>query len=159
MPSFLNKVFGRKTSDDRDQVKPFQDSNDNGLLDGKYEAVSPLNFVTPSLSKAQTGKDNAGFSLFRPKSRFASPHSSHKRMENLPQLSLQLPSLKDNAESLELGVFEVDPESQRILSDSVIGSKLLNPLEALILVRACAQTITERGTSLPINQYTDIQRS
>lgn len=148
MPSFLNKVFGRKTSDDRDQVKPFQDSNDNGLLDGKYEAVSPLNFVTPnitSLSKAQTGKDNAGFSLFRPKSRFASPHSSHKRLENLPQLSLHLPSLKDNAESLELGVFEVDPESQRILSDSVIGAKLLSPLEALILVRACAQTITERG--------------
>lgn len=145
MPSFLNKVFGRKTSEDRDQVKPFQDSNDNGLLDGKYEAVSPLNFVTPSLSKVQTGKDNAGFSLFRPKSRFASPHSSHKRMENLPQLSLQLPSLKDNAESLELGVFEVDPESQRILSDSVIGAKLLNPLEALILVRACAQTIIERG--------------
>jgi hypothetical protein len=154
MPSFLNKVFGRKTSDDRDQVKPFQDSNDNGLLDGKYEAVSPLNFVTPnitSLSKAQTGKDNAGFSLFRPKSRFASPHSSHKRLENLPQLSLHLPSLKDNAESLELGVFEVDPESQRILSDSVIGAKLLSPLEALILVRACAQTITERGKSSPIN--------
>jgi hypothetical protein len=148
MPSFLNKVFGRKTSDDRDQVKPFQDSNDNGLLDGKYEAVSPLNFVAPnitSLSKAQTGKDHAGFSLFRPKSRFASPHSSHKRTDNLPQLSLQLPSLKDNAESLELGVFEVDPESHRILSDSVIGAKLLNPLEALILVRACAQTITERG--------------
>jgi hypothetical protein len=154
MPSFLNKVFGRKASDDRDQVKPFQDSNDNGLLDGKYEAVSPLSFVAPnitSLSKAQTGKDHAGFSLFRPKSRFASPHSSHKRMENLPQLSLHLPSLKDNAESLELGVFEVDPESQRILSDSVIGAKFLNPLEALILVRACAQTITERGELLPIN--------
>jgi hypothetical protein len=60
-------------------------------------------------------------------------------------LSLQLPSLKDNAESLELGVFEVDPESQRILDDSVIGAKLLNPSEALILLRACAQTITERG--------------
>lgn len=148
MPSFLNKVFGRKTSDDRDQVKPFQDSNDDGLLDGKYEAVSPLNFTAPiitSLSKAQTGKDHAGFSLFRPKSRFVSPHSSLKRTENLPQLSLHLPSLKDNAESLELGVFEVDPESQRILDDSVIGAKLLNPLEALILVRACAQTITERG--------------
>ncbi|KAG1767352.1 hypothetical protein EV702DRAFT_752982 [Suillus placidus] len=148
MPSFLNKVFGRKTSDDRDQAKPFQDSNDNGLLDGKYEAVSPLNFTAPiitSLSKAQTGKDHAGFSLFRPKSRFVSPHSSFKRTENLPQLSLHLPSLKDNAESLELGVFEVDPESQRILDDSVIGAKLLNPLEALILVRACAQTITERG--------------
>ncbi|KAG1751754.1 hypothetical protein EDB19DRAFT_1198150 [Suillus lakei] len=148
MPSFLNKVFGRKTSDDKDQAKPFQDSNDSGLLDGKYEAVSPLNFTAPhinSLSKAQTGKDHAAFSLFRPKSRFASPHSSHKRMENLPQLSLHLPSLKDNAESLELGVFEVDPESQRILDDSVIGAKLLSPLEALILVRACAQTITERG--------------
>ncbi|KAG1816816.1 uncharacterized protein BJ212DRAFT_176129 [Suillus subaureus] len=148
MPSFLNKVFGRKTSDDRIQAKPFQDSNDNGLLDGKYEAVSPLNFTAPNintLSKHQTDKDHAGFSLFRPKSRFTSPHSSHKRTENLPQLSLHLPSLKDTAESLELGVFEVDPESQRILDDSVIGAKLLNPLEALILVRACAQTITERG--------------
>lgn len=147
MPSFLNKVFGRKTSDDRIQAK-IQDSDDNGLLDGKYEAVSPLNCNTPNistLSKVQTGKDHAGFSLFRPKSRFTSPHSSHKRTENLPQLSLQLPSLKDNAESLELGVFEVDPESQRILDDSVIGARLLNPSEALLLVRACAQTITERG--------------
>ncbi|KAG1873775.1 hypothetical protein F4604DRAFT_754783 [Suillus subluteus] len=147
MPSFLNKVFGRKTSDDRIQAK-LQDSNDNGLLDGKYEAVSPPNFTAPNintLSKVQMGKDHAGFSLFRPKSRFTPPHSSHKRTENLPQLSLQLPSLKDNAESLELGVFEVDPESQRILDDAVLGARLLNPLEALILVRACAQTITERG--------------
>lgn len=146
MPSFLNKVFGRKTSDDRIQAKHFQDSNDNGLLDGKYEAVSPLNFTTPSIStSSKTDKDHAGFSLFRPKSRFTSPHSSHKRTENLPQLSLQLPSLKDNAESLEFGVFEVNPESQRILDDSIIDAKLLNPSEALILVRACAQAITERG--------------
>lgn len=148
MPSFLNKVFGRKTSDDRIQAKHFQDSNDNGLLDGRYEAVSPLNFTTPSIStssKAQTDKDHAGFSLFRPKSRFTSPHSSHRRTENLPQLSLQLPSLKDNAESLEFGVFEVNPESQRILDDSIVNAKLLNPSEALILVRACAQAITERG--------------
>ncbi|KAG2125749.1 hypothetical protein DEU56DRAFT_564087 [Suillus clintonianus] len=142
MPSFLNKVFGRKTSDDKDQAKPFQDSIDNGLLDGKYEAVTPLNFTAPNLSKVQTGKDHAGFSLFRPKSRIPNSPSSHKRTENLPQLSLHLPSLKDN---VELGVFEVDPESQRILDDSVIGARLLNPLEALILVRACAQTITERG--------------
>ncbi|KAG0700996.1 hypothetical protein DFH29DRAFT_586797 [Suillus ampliporus] len=143
MPSFLNKVFGRKTSDDKDQSKLSQDSTDNGLLDGKYEAVSPLTYPAPSLPKAQAGKDHAGFSLFRPKSRIGSSPYSQKRTENLPQLSLQLPSLKDNTESL--GVFEVDPESQRILDDFVIGAKLLNPLEALILVRACAQTITERG--------------
>ncbi|KAG1750436.1 uncharacterized protein EDB91DRAFT_1078472 [Suillus paluster] len=146
MPSFLNKVFGRKTGDDKDQPKLSQDSADLGLLDGKYEAVSPLTFPASNfatLSKAQTGKDHAGFSLFRPKSRIGSTPSSHRRNENLPQLSLQLPSLKDNTESL--GVFEVDPESQRIFDDSVIGAKLLNPSEALILVRACAQTITERG--------------
>ncbi|KAG2135354.1 uncharacterized protein EDB93DRAFT_1254271 [Suillus bovinus] len=144
-----HSVFARKTNDDKSQVKPFQDSNDNRtLLDGKYEAVSPLNYTGPNistLSKTQTGKDHAGFSLFRPKSRFTPPHTSHKRTENLPQLSLQLPSLKDDAESLELGVFEVDLEPQRILDDSVIGAKLLSPLEALILVRACAQSITERG--------------
>ncbi|KAG2051079.1 hypothetical protein BDR06DRAFT_973978 [Suillus hirtellus] len=149
MPSFLNKVFGRRTSNDRIQASHFQDSNDNRtLLDGKYEAVSPLNFTAPTLttlSKAQTAKDHAGFSLFRPKSRYTPPNSSHKRMENLPQLSLCLPSLKDDAESLQLGVFEVDLESQRIFDESVIGAKLLSPLEALILVRACAQSITERG--------------
>lgn len=149
MPSFLNKVFGRKTSDDKDQVKPFYDSTDNGLLDGKYEAVSTLILPsnnTTSLSKAQAGRDHPSFSLFRPKSRVGSPQ---KRAETLPQLSLHLPSLKGNTESLELGVFEVDPESQRILDDSVIGAKLLNPLEALVLVRACAQAITERGMLSP----------
>jgi len=145
MPSFLNKVFGRKTSDDKDQVKHFQDSANNGLLDGKYEAVSALTLTTnpTTLSKAQAGKDYPAFSsLFRPKSRVGSPQ---KRGDTLPQLSLNLPALKDNTEPLELGVFEVDPESQRILDDSVIGAKLLNPLEALVLVRACAQAITERG--------------
>ncbi|OAX38409.1 hypothetical protein K503DRAFT_800479 [Rhizopogon vinicolor AM-OR11-026] len=141
MPSFLNKVFGRKTSDDRDQAKHFQHSADHGLLEGKYEAVSTLTLPgsnTTTLSKAQA----ANFSLFRPKSRIGSPQ---RRIETLPQLSLQLPSLKDNTDSFELGVFEVDLESQRILDDSVIGAKLLSPLEALILVRACAQAITERG--------------
>ncbi|KAG2112605.1 uncharacterized protein F5147DRAFT_771146 [Suillus discolor] len=131
------------------QASHFQDSNDNRtLLDGKYEAVSPLNFTAPTLttlSKAQTAKDHAGFSLFRPKSRYTPPNSSYKRTENLPQLSLRLPGLKDDAESLQLGVFEVDLESQRIFDESVIGAKLLTPLEALILVRACAQSITERG--------------
>lgn len=160
MPSFLNKVFGRRTSNDRIQASHFQDSNDNRtLLDGKYEAVSPLNFTAPTLttlSKAQTAKDHAGFSLFRPKSRYTPPNSSYKRTENLPQLSLRLPSLKDDAESLQLGVFEVDLESQRIFDESVIGAKLLSPLEALILVRACAQSITERGKSLPVNYHTTI---
>lgn len=148
MPKFLNKVLRRKTSEDKDVKQHFQDSNDNGLLDGKYEAVSTLTLPnnTTSLSKVQAGKDYPSFSLFRPKSRVGSPQ---KRAETLPQLSLHLPTLKGNTEPLELGVFEVDPESQRILDDSVIGAKVLNPLEALILVRACAQAITERGRLSP----------
>ncbi|KAG1848595.1 Alpha/Beta hydrolase protein [Suillus tomentosus] len=38
-------------------------------------------------------------------------------------------------------------------NESVIGAKLLSPLEALILVRACAQSITERAHPRPADFY------
>ncbi|KIJ64337.1 hypothetical protein HYDPIDRAFT_112331 [Hydnomerulius pinastri MD-312] len=150
MPSFLNKVFGRKKQDDKDAPRSPNEASDNALLEGKYEAISPV--LSPSaiaFADGQGSKDKereVGFSLFRPKSRVGSPKSSQKRADAVPQLSLHLPGPKQNSDSRALGVvFEADPESQTVLDDAVIGAKRLNPLETLILVRACAQAITERG--------------
>ncbi|KAH7912065.1 hypothetical protein BJ138DRAFT_842915 [Hygrophoropsis aurantiaca] len=89
------------------------------------------------------------FALFRPKSRVL---ASQKRSDKnaIPTLSLNLPGPKTlasgnaNVDSFNV-VFEADPESQVILDDATIGARRLTPLEALILVRACAQAITERG--------------
>ncbi|KAF9221788.1 hypothetical protein BS17DRAFT_757214 [Gyrodon lividus] len=148
MPSFLNKVFGYKKGDDKDASHSSHDARearDNVLLDGKYEAISPL--LSPSavaFADGQANKDKreVGFSLFRPKSRVR----AQKHQHDVPQLSLHLPGPKENSDSRALGiVFEADPQSQMVLDDAVIGAKALNPLEALILVRVCAQAIAERG--------------
>jgi len=150
MPSFLNKVFGYKRHDDKEAVRPTRDASDNTLLDGKYEAIPPI--VSPSAStfaEAQPAKDpdrDVVFSLFRPRTRGASQKPAKKHPGNAPHLTLQLPGTKGNADSRSLGVvFEADPDSQIVLDDTVIAAKRLNPLETLILIRACAQTITERG--------------
>ncbi|KAH7882737.1 hypothetical protein F5I97DRAFT_1907989 [Phlebopus sp. FC_14] len=150
MPSFLNKVFGRKRQDEKDASQSPNEASDNVLLDGKYEAISPV--LSPSIiafAEALANKDKErdhGFSLFRPKSRVGSSKTNQKRADAVPQLSLQLPGPKENSDSRALGVvFEADPDSQTILDDEVIGARRLNPLEALILVRVCSQAITERG--------------
>lgn len=148
MPSFLNKVFGYKKTDDKDPARPTREASDSTLLDGKYEAIPPVLSPTASaFAEAQPTRDSdAGFSFF--KSRAASQRPAHKP-EAVPTLTLKLPGLKENLDSRALGVvFEADPESQTALDDAVIAAKRLNPLEALILIRACAQAITERGMHL-----------
>ena len=151
MPSFLNKVFGYKKHDDKEAARPTREPSDSTLLDGKYEAIDPVRSPTSSTFAAtlQT-KDSdrdAGFSFFRPKNR--GQKSAQKRPENLPQLTLHLPGPKENSDPRALGVvFEADPDSQIVLDDAVIAAKRLSPLEALILIRACSQAITEHGRVL-----------
>ncbi|KAG9310895.1 hypothetical protein JVU11DRAFT_8753 [Chiua virens] len=137
MPSFLNKVFGHKKHDD----KEFPDAADDNLLDGKYEAIPPV--ISPSntiLAEAHSAKDSdrdiLSFSLFKSKSRGLSLKSSRKDSAAVPHLTLHLPSPKDKLDSRALGT---------VLDDAVIAAKRLKPSEALILIRACAQAITERG--------------
>ncbi|KAH0834127.1 hypothetical protein J3R83DRAFT_11417 [Lanmaoa asiatica] len=150
MPSFLNKVFGYKKNDDKEAAHPTRGVSDNALLDGKYEAILPiLSPTAPTFTEAQPTKDldrDAGFSVFRPKSRGVFQKLAQKHPQAVPHLTLQLPGPKEKLDSRPLGVvFEADPDSQTVLDDAVIAAKRLNPLEALILIRACAQAITERG--------------
>lgn len=153
MPSFLNKVFGYKKNDDKEAARPTREASDSTLLDGKYEAIPPiLSPLASTFAEGQPTTDpdrDVGFSLFKPKSRGVFQKSAQKHPEALPYLTLQLPGPKENPDSRALGVvFEADPDSQTVLDDAVIAAKRLNPLEALILIRACAQAITERGMPL-----------
>ncbi|GLB44295.1 putative protein with domain of unknown function (DUF1708) [Lyophyllum shimeji] len=146
MPSFLSKVFGRKKDDKESPRSPGQQS-DSELLDGKFESVSPSATKFPEVvnEKVQGKEKDTGFTLFKSKSRPSSPEDTEKR-QDVPHLSLNLPGLKDESASRALGVvFEADPEAQILLSDAAIGGRRLNPLETLILVRACSQAITARG--------------
>ncbi|KAF8127696.1 hypothetical protein EV363DRAFT_1514236 [Boletus edulis] len=150
MPSFLNKVFGYKKNDDKESARPVREPSDSTLLDGKYEAILPI--LSPSSSTfafSQQTKDpdrDGGFALFKSKILGGSQKPAQKYSVNVPHLTLRLPGPKENLDSRALGVvFEVDPGSQIVLDDAVIAKKRLNPLEALILIRACTQAITERG--------------
>ena len=145
MPSFLQKVFGRKKEDGSDSSKPLSSRKSNpSLLEGKFEAIVPPPVVT---TDEQSSPKETGFGLFRTKSRSAkSPASPVPRIEDLPSLSLNLPGQRDENGSRALGVvFEGDRDV--VLEDSVIGSKRLNPTETIALVKACSQVITERGMS------------
>ncbi|KII90238.1 hypothetical protein PLICRDRAFT_40439 [Plicaturopsis crispa FD-325 SS-3] len=166
MPSFLSKVFGRKKQDDKDSDEPTtpprKRASDPSLLEGKFERISPS--VSPSAtqfvdaaaqvrgSKEHRPTDGGSpfptLSLLRSVSRSKSPIPlSPKSTEELPHLSLNLPGPKgsdDNSRALG-AVFEADPDSRIILDDSVIGARRLNPLETLVLVRACSQAIVSRG--------------
>ncbi|KAF9235011.1 hypothetical protein BU15DRAFT_51899 [Melanogaster broomeanus] len=150
MPSFLNKVFGHKKQDDKDTSPSSPGAPDSALLDGKYEAISPV--LSPSTIAFAHGQANTEaerevvFSLFKPKSRGRAQKAAQKRAETIPQLSLHLPGPKENSDSRALGVvFEADPQLQTVLDGAAIGAKRLSPLEAIILVRACAQAIADRG--------------
>ncbi|KAG5642658.1 hypothetical protein DXG03_002370 [Asterophora parasitica] len=148
MPSFLSKVFGRKKDDKESPRSPGRVS-DPELLDGKFESVSPSATKFPEVANGKgEGKDkekDASFTLFRAKYPTASPDTNEKHAA-LPLLSLNLPGPKDNSAARALGaVFEADPDATILLSDAVIGSRRLSPLETLILVKACSQAITARG--------------
>ncbi|PPQ69057.1 hypothetical protein CVT24_000100 [Panaeolus cyanescens] len=149
MQSFLSKVFGRK-KDDKD-VSPTQLSPGE-LLGERFEAISPnvspgaAQFLEldPKVNAGEASKD-PGFTLFRAKSRPSSPQTKPKRHDTLPQLSLAF--LEPNGPLSPAADFvrEADPDMSVLLSDAIIGQRKLNPLEALILIRACSQAIIARG--------------
>lgn len=150
MPSFLSKVFGRK-KDDKGSPRSSSHISDGELLDGKFESVSPSATKFPEAANGKRAgltkekEKDTGFSLFRSKSP-ASPETTVKPLD-VPHLSLNLPEPKDDSASRTLrAVFEADPDTQLSLSDAVIGSRRLSPLETLILVRTCLQAIAARGT-------------
>ncbi|KAK0502527.1 hypothetical protein EDD18DRAFT_695372 [Armillaria luteobubalina] len=149
MPSFLSKVFGRK-KDDKEPSAGRRTSTAS-LLEGKFEAVSPTVSLPadklPEAKEKEKGKE-IGFGLLRTKS--ATPVLSTYAPSGVPHLSLNLPGPKNGANTRSLGVvFEADPDSQILLSQSEIGGRRLNPLETLILVRACSQAIVARGLETP----------
>ncbi|KAL7278502.1 hypothetical protein ACG7TL_007501 [Trametes sanguinea] len=154
MAAFLSKVFPRKKEKDTNKR-----SSVSSLLEGKFEAVSPT--VSPSAAKFEEGaqrpkergrekekekEKDAGFSLFRSKSRPLSPvPDTRKTAPDVPRLTLNLPVPKEER-SRALGVvFEADPNDQGILPDDVIGERRLNPLETLLLVKACSAAIMANG--------------
>ncbi|KAK0436021.1 hypothetical protein EV421DRAFT_1833687 [Armillaria borealis] len=141
MPSFLSKVFGRK-KDDKEPSAGRRTST-TSLLEGKFEGPDKL----PEAKDKEKGKE-IGFGLLRTKS--ATPVLSTYAPSEVPHLSLNLPGPKNGANTRSLGVvFEADPDSQILLSQSEIGGRRLNPLETLILVRACSQAIVARGLETP----------
>jgi hypothetical protein len=160
MPSFLSKVFGRKKPDEKESSGGLRASN-GSLLEGKFEAISPT--VSPTADKfaelpnvagekekekdkPSDSKLSTGFSLLRTKSGSV----AQSIRTDAPHLSLNLPGPKDDHANRNLrSVFEADPDEKILLTESVIGERRLNPLETLILVRACSQAITAHGASLP----------
>lgn len=156
MAAFLSKVFPRKKDKDATNKR----NSSSSLLEGKFEAVSPT--VSPSAAQfsesAQQLKERgrekekekeSGFSLFRPKSRPLSPTSdTRKSVSDAPHLTLNLPVPKEER-SRALGVvFEADPNDTSTLPENVIGERRLNPLEALLLVKACSTAIIDHGGEL-----------
>ena len=148
MPSFLNKVFGRK-KDDKEAAPHAANASRRtsappSLLDGKYKAVSTN--VSPSATHFPDPHPppvkESPLSLFRSRSR------QPERPGNAapaPLLTLNLPVPKEE-KSRALGVvFEGDQESASLLSDAVVGGRRLNPLETLLLVKTCSSVIVDRG--------------
>jgi len=164
MPSFLSKVFTRK----REEKEPGRShkrssvASKSSLLEGKFEAVSPT--ISPSAAQFpdaaahENGKEkekekekdrerSGGFPLFRARSPHpVSPQSdAPKSSLDVPHLTLNLPVPKEE-KSRALGVvFEADPDDHSTLPDKVIGERRLNPLEALLLIKACSSAIISHG--------------
>ncbi|TEB20968.1 hypothetical protein FA13DRAFT_1800496 [Coprinellus micaceus] len=145
MSSFLNKVFGRKKEG---ETSPGWRSASGDLLDGKFEDVSPT--VSPAATHFPDLQENGSHrgrgndrtftesklrTFFRSKSRSraASPIRSHRKLEELPHLPLSL-----------LAHLNQD-EVEVLLSDKVIGERRLTPVEAVGLVKVCAQAINDHG--------------
>lgn len=125
------------------------------LLEGKFEAVSPpvcpeANTFVQTAQQPKEKEKDTGFSLFKVKSRPTSPPlEATKQHVPVPRLTLNLPVPKEER-SRALGVvFEGDPNDASTLPDNVIGERRLNPLETLLLVKACSAAIVERGGACP----------
>ena len=151
MQSLFSKVFGRKKDDKA--VSPPTGATSQ-LLGGKFEAISPNVSPQPPFAELQdpssaNGNDKAkdpAFGVFRTKSRSAPSESRPKKTDALPHLSLNFFNPNGASSSGASGtLFDSDQDIQLLLSDAVIGRRRLNPFEALVLVQACSQLITERG--------------
>lgn len=142
MHSFLSKVFGRKKDDKETSPTTLAPGE---LLEGRFEAVSPnvspnaTRFIEldPKVNGHDKEKDNT-FTFFKAKSRPASPQLTTKKLDTLPHLSLNFSDFKERSHDPDLDV-------EVLLTDAVIGQRRLNPLEALVLIRACSQAIISRG--------------
>jgi hypothetical protein len=157
MPSFLSKVFGRKKDDkDSNQLGPGE------LLDGKFEAISPnispnathylelqSDATTVPAPDSDAGRiiyeeKESGLSFFRTKLRSSSPEIKPKSLfDALPPLYLDFDDLKDKP--AYNGYLFGESNSDALFSDNVLGQRRLNPMEALVLIRACAKAIISRG--------------
>jgi len=151
MQSFFSKVFGRKKDDKVVSPPPSATSQ---LLGGKFEAISPNVSPQPPFAELHdpskvNGNDKAkdpAFGVFRTKSRSSPSESRPKKTDTLPHLSLDFFDPNGASSSGASGtLFDSDHDIQLLLSDAVIGQRRLNPFEALVLVQACSQLITERG--------------
>jgi hypothetical protein len=168
MYAFLSKVFGRK-KDDKDPSSSSSSQPVLGpgeLLGGRFEAISPNVSPTsqfleldPHINEAKDKEKerdkDVGFSFFKGKWRPASPDvKPTRKLDILPHLSLNFQEPKPGPATPNLGLlFTTD----QILSDTDIGQRRLNPLEALILVQACSRAIVAKGMNYPSydRQYAD----
>lgn len=146
MPSFLSKVLRRKRDAEKDG-NGSPSSAGGELLGGRFEDVSPT--VSPSIGhfpelkgssdfrgrnqQKTSQKEHAARTLFRSKSRPRSPQPRAEE-EEVPKLPLDLLAEVK-------GLDEPAPE----MSEAVIGTQRLTPVEALGLVRICSKIITARG--------------
>jgi hypothetical protein len=140
MHAFLSKIFGRKKDEKKDEETSPTTLSPTQLLDGKFEAVSPT--VSPSastfleLDQANVEHDKS-VTGSKATTRPASPEGKSSKLDTLPHLSLNFGESRTDS-------FLLDDEIHG-LSDSLIGERRLNPLEALILIRSCSQAITAHG--------------
>ncbi|KAF6746226.1 hypothetical protein DFP72DRAFT_923456 [Ephemerocybe angulata] len=141
MPSFLNKVFGRKKDGSGGGlVSP----GSGDLLDGKFEDVSPSE--SPSATEfpelkangshrgrgaERTPTDSKLRTFFRSRSRPASPVRPNRKIDELPALPLSL--------------FTDISQNEALLTEKALGERRLTPVEAVGLVRACSRAINDRG--------------
>ena len=170
MPSFLSKVFGRKKDEPTNghtptpaKAQPKHKASNPSLLEGKFEQVVPpetpiqTNFanalpipIVSSPLSGVTSREAGGFGLFRSRSRHASPPTAHKPLDELPSLTLALPTQQEDTDGDGLGVDFEGENRLPLLDESVIGAKRLNVEECKQLVDACTKAILERGS---LSQY------
>lgn len=152
MHSFLSKVFGRKKEDKETSPTTLRPGE---LLDGKFEAVSPnvspgaANFLElDNQVNGESSRDkekDVVLSLFRAKSRPSPPQIRGRKPDTLPSLSLDFSTINGDSNVLTL--------EQTILSDAIIGRRRLNPMEAIVLIRACSQAIVSQGKYLVFSYH------
>lgn len=158
MPSFFSRVFSRKGQDK--EASGTRRTSVASLLEGKFEAVPPTvpsetnNFAgTAQQSKDKNKDKESGFPLFKARSRPNTPSVDSRPPAPAPRLTLNLPVPKEERTRALGVVFEGDPDDMSTLPENIIGERRLNPLEALLLVKACSTAIIERGGMCPLQFF------